>query len=168
MVSGFFALLLDPIDFPIFEIICRWGAYENQQKSRNRQDPTFTLQYHVISRKMRSEGWMRSISRFFTNFTDGEPTKINKNRGIDWIQPSLCNSARCSRPYPASSPYSDGVAGFIRLLRPTRSSHSPPPPPREPSSQRSRAKKPDKAGYTKHYSPGVGRRSRIKPATPSE
>ena len=81
---------MDPVDFTIFQEICRWGAYENQQKSRNRPDPDSTLQFIGISRRMRSEGWIWSVSRFFRKFADEEPTKINKNLEVVRIQPSHC------------------------------------------------------------------------------
>ena len=74
--------------------ICGQGAYENQQKSRNRPDPILTLQFLEIWREMRSDVWIRSISRFFRKFADGKPTKIIKNRKIVRIHHSLCNFLR--------------------------------------------------------------------------
>ena len=62
----------------IFPEICRWGAFENPQKSVNRPDPTFTHRFHGYSPKMRSGVWIRPISRFFRKFADGERTKIRK------------------------------------------------------------------------------------------
>ena len=40
---------MDPVNFSIFQEICRWGAYENQQKSRNRPDFTSTLRFLIRS-----------------------------------------------------------------------------------------------------------------------
>ena len=62
----------------IFPEICRWGAFENPQKSVNRPDPTFTHRFHGYSPKMRSGVWIRPISRFFRKFADGEPENLEK------------------------------------------------------------------------------------------
>ena len=67
----------------IFPEICRWGAFENPQKSVNRPDPTFTHRFHGYSPKMRSGVWIRPISRFFRKFADGEPENLEKSE--KWI-----------------------------------------------------------------------------------
>ena len=53
-----------------FQEICRWGAYENHQKSRNHLNPNSTLQFLRISRSMRSKVRIRSIFRFFRKIAD--------------------------------------------------------------------------------------------------
>jgi len=58
--------------------ICRWGAYENQQKSRNHPDPPFTLHVLEFCEKFGVKGGSGQFLNFSGNLPMGSLRKSTK------------------------------------------------------------------------------------------